>query len=65
MNNEDKHLCPVCGKYEFQEYDSFEFCPICKWIDDAGLTRHPDLSGFYHMNLIEARQAYQNGQEIY
>ena len=47
-------MCPVCGKHEFEEYDSFDFCPICKWIDDAGLTRHPDLSGYYKMNLNQA-----------
>lgn len=63
MTNQ-KHMCPVCGKHEFEEYDSFDFCPVCKWIDDAGLTRHPDLRGYYKMNLNEAREAYKNGQKI-
>ena len=26
--------CPVCGKYEFEEYGSFDICPFCKWEDD-------------------------------
>lgn len=60
-----KHLCPVCGKHEFEEYDSYEFCPVCKWHDDALLTDHPDdMRGYYHMTLNEAREAYKNGQEI-
>ena len=62
---DEKHICPVCGKYEFQEYDSFEFCPIGKWHDDALLTKEPDMSGYYKMSLNEAREAYKNGQEIY
>lgn len=65
MNEDGKHLCPVCGKYEFPEYDSFEFCPVCKWIDDSILTIEPNLRGFYHMNFNEAREAYKNGEEIY
>lgn len=59
-----KHICPVCGKHEFEEYDSFDFCPICKWIDDATLTHCPDLSGYYKMSLNEAKEAYANGREI-
>ena len=64
--NEEKHLCPVCGKREFEEYDSYEFCPVCKWHDDAILTEYPDdARGYYHMTLNEAKEAYANGQEIY
>lgn len=64
--NEEKHFCPVCGKHEFEEYDSYEFCPVCKWHDDAILTEYPDdARGYYHMTLNEAKEAYANGQEIY
>ena len=26
---EEKHKCPVCMQHEFEEYGSFDFCPIC------------------------------------
>ena len=48
----------------FTEKNSYEFCPVCKWFDDEILTEVPTLRGFYHMNLIEAREAYKNGKEI-
>ena len=60
----EKHVCPVCGKYVFTEKNSYESCPVCKWFDDEILTEVPTLRGFYHMNLIEAREAYKNGKEI-
>lgn len=63
-NNSERHICPVCGKYEFTERNSYDFCPVCKWFDDEILTEIPTLRGFYHMNLNEAREAYKNGEEI-
>ena len=62
---DEKHICPVCGKYEFQEYDSFEFCPICKWHDDALLTKKPEMRGYYHMNLNEAKKLFAAGKKVW
>lgn len=25
------HKCPVCGKYEFQRWNSHDICPVCGW----------------------------------
>lgn len=41
----DKHICPVCGQYEFKEFNSYKFCPICDWQDDAVLEADPDYAG--------------------
>ena len=31
---EEKHKCPVCLRHTFDEYGSFDFCPVCGWCDD-------------------------------
>ena len=30
-----KMKCPVCGKYEFEEYDDYDICPVCNWENDG------------------------------
>lgn len=37
-----KHKCPVCGKYEFPEIDSFDVCEACGWEDDGVQEDDPD-----------------------
>lgn len=60
-----KHICPVCGKYEFEESGSFDICPVCGWGDDPLQADEPDYDrGFNHMSLNEAKAAYAKGQEI-
>ena len=39
----DKHLCPVCGKYEFEEQGSFDICDVCGWEDDPLQLKEPNL----------------------
>lgn len=35
-------ICPVCHRHRFSRYDSFEYCPICGWQDDAFQAIYPD-----------------------
>ena len=37
------HICPVCGKYTFEKYNSFEICPVCGWMDDVVQEKGPGL----------------------
>ena len=59
-----KHKCPVCGKYDFEEEDSFDICPECGWGDDKCQESNPDLHGFNHMSLNEAKEAYKAGKKV-
>ena len=45
MAKKGKHLCPVCGMYEFPEWDSFGVCQICGWEDDMLQEDDPDYDG--------------------
>ena len=61
----DKHKCPVCGKYEFEEYDSYDICETCTWSDDAFQEKNPDFAGGANkMSLNQAKEAYKNGEQI-
>ena len=51
-----KHMCPVCGRYEFEEEGSFDICEVCGWEDDNYQERHPDyVDGANHISLNQAR----------
>ena len=61
----EKHKCPVCGKFDFEEHNSLELCEECGWQDDALYTNDPDYKGGPNeMSLNEARVAYENGEPV-
>ena len=60
-----RHLCPVCGKYEFETEGSFDICIVCGWEDDNLQLAMPYYSGGANkMSLNEAREAYKNGLKV-
>ena len=62
---EEKHKCPVGGKYVFEEYNSFDVCSVCGWEDDAVQENDPEYEGGANkMSLNEAREAYKKGIQI-
>lgn len=57
-----KHLCPICGKYEFEELNSFDICTICGWEDDAVQVDHPDDdTGANEYSFNEYKMKYESG----
>ncbi len=60
-----RHLCPVCGKFEFESRNSMEICEVCNWQDDYFQFIEPDEKPCANrMSLNEARQAYKNGLQV-
>ena len=58
----EPYLCPVCGKYTFEEADSFDICEVCGWEDDLIQLENPDdYIGANEMSLNNYRKAYESG----
>ena len=51
--------CPICGKYEFEEYGDYDIYPVCNWEND-GLQygAHYCAGGANHLRVNEARIEY-------
>lgn len=61
----EKHKCPVCGKYEFPEIDSFDVCEVCGWEDDGVQEDDPNYAGGANkMSLNQAKAAYARGEKV-
>lgn len=41
----EKHPCPVCGQHMFPFENSYSYCPVCDWQDDAYQEEFPDEDG--------------------
>ena len=65
----DEHkpfVCPVCGEYEFEEFDNYHECPVCGWGNDGSQYKWPDTTGAWnHMSLNQAREAYKRGKKVW
>lgn len=62
---EERHKCPVCGKYMFEYRNCMDICDVCDWCDDAIQEDSPDyVGGANRMSLNEARKAYREGRQV-
>lgn len=63
--NNDSHMCPVCGKYEFETYGSNDICEVCGWEDDWLQEERPDYAGGANkISLNQAKKAYKSGMTV-
>lgn len=63
---EEQHQCPLCGQYEFERYNSMDFCPVCGWFDDALYEEDPDYcGGFYTISLSETRKLWNSCETVF
>ena len=61
----EKHNCPVCGKFEFEERGSYDICKVCGWEDDQIQEEdHNYKGGANKMSVNEAKEAYKKGEPI-
>jgi len=64
--DDQRHKCPICGKYVFEAYNCMDMCDICGWSDDALQVKDPDMrGGANEMSFNEAKAAYAEGKRIY
>ena len=61
-----KHLCPICGKYEFEEENSYDICEVCGWEDDLYINEDGEYdTGANHVSYEEAKEAWANGKTVW
>ena len=56
----NKALCPVCGKYVFEELNVYDICPVCGWEDDPVQREDLDYEGGANPESVnQARMRYE------
>lgn len=66
----EKVLCPVCGRFEFEEKRSYEICPYCGWENDgyteAGGANDISLADYKtkYMDIISKNPSYMWDDEV-
>jgi hypothetical protein len=62
----DETICPVCGKYHFEESGIYDECPICGWVDDTLQRLEPDYSdGYNRISANEAKARFASGEKVF
>ena len=60
---EEKIICPICGKTEFEEFNDFDMCPICGWFNDGVQYDDHDYSGGCNkMSVNQYKKAWEAGE---
>lgn len=55
MRKTNNVLCPVCGKYTFNDVNNFDICKYCGWQNDG----YYEAGGANELSLEEFRKRYQ------
>lgn len=56
------HMCPVCGKFEFDSHGSFDICDVCGWEDDPIQEEDDEAGGANWESLRGYRALYKAGK---
>ena len=60
-----KHKCPICGIFDFEEFNSLEICEVCGWQDDAVQEKYPDSTeGANSVSFNEAKKNYSEKKYV-
>lgn len=60
--NKEKIICPVCGKFEYDEYADYDVCPICGWFNDPLESENHDYAGGCNgISVNEHRKRWKEG----
>ena len=60
--NRVPHKCPVCGKYTFDSWNSYDVCTVYGWEDYSSQELYPDDDlGPNYMSLNEYKAKFNSG----
>ena len=64
MNN-NRFVCPICGKHTFESNNTDEQCPVCLWWNDIVQNNEPDYEGGENrMSQNEYRENWLAGKPV-